>query len=88
MKIDTQGTELEVLQGAGQVLQRTMGCLVEHIFASPYRRSYRFEDLVEWFSQREFACVGPLSVSRRRQHQISAVDFLFVKSTRGSSQAL
>jgi FkbM family methyltransferase len=80
MKIDTQGNELHVLQGAGRVLEHTQSCLVEHMFASPYQRSYQFEDLVELLSRHGFQCQGALSVSRRTRHRVTGVDFLFVKS--------
>jgi FkbM family methyltransferase len=84
MKIDTQGNELAVLEGGAEVLARTQSCLVEHMFASPYQRSYGFEDLLELLSRSGFLCRGALSLSRRGSHEISAVDFLFVRNAGGS----
>jgi FkbM family methyltransferase len=79
LKIDTQGNELQVLQGASEVLQRVASCLVEHIFSSPYEQSYHFEDLIQVCWQNGFRCRGALSLSRRTHHRVTAVDFLFIK---------
>jgi FkbM family methyltransferase len=80
MKIDTQGNELQVLEGGAEVLARTESGLVEHMFASPYRRSYGFEDVIQLLSRSGFLCRGALSLIRRKSHDVSAVDFLFVRN--------
>lgn len=79
IKIDTQGSELNVLKGGIQTLQATRYCLVEHIFLNPYKSDYTFEHLSEFMRSMNFRCLGALSVIHTQTHEISAVDFLFEK---------
>lgn len=79
LKIDVQGNELHVLKGAVNTLRSTDACLVEHMFCTPYRSDYTFEDLIAFMVASGFHCAGALSLTRRPTHEVSAVDFLFVK---------
>jgi FkbM family methyltransferase len=80
LKIDTQGNELEVLMGGENTLKKVHSIMVEFMFLSPYDTRYSFEELISYLSNLGFECKGPVSVATRPSNQISAVDFLFVRS--------
>lgn len=79
VKLDTQGTELDILRSARCTLSRTQGCLVEHMFCTPYATRYDFRDLIDFMDDNGLPCVGVLEVFRRPTHEISGVDFLFMR---------
>jgi FkbM family methyltransferase len=78
IKLDTQGTELRILRGARQTLQRAAAILVEHMFTTPYLGQASFSDLIGFLAERRFGCAAVTSITRRKTHVVSAVDFLFV----------
>lgn len=79
LKIDTQGTELNVLRGGTHTLARTSAVLVEHMFTTPYSYATHFADLVHFMGMHEFECAAVVQLRRRHTHRISAVDFLFCR---------
>lgn len=80
IKLDTQGTELQVLRGGTKALEHTSACLIEFMFCTPYVTSVTFHDLVSFMQLHGFGCDGALNIMRRPTHQISAVDFLFTRN--------
>jgi FkbM family methyltransferase len=78
VKLDTQGNELEVLQGANSVLKHCDGILVEHMFTTPYQGQGSFEDLIEFMKSHSFSCVAAVDIKRKSTNRISGVDFLFL----------
>ena len=81
IKIDTQGNELDILRGAVRTLARTEALLLEHIFVSPYKTKYTFADVIAFLDDHSFMCHGALSIQKRPSNKISAVDFLFCKTS-------
>jgi len=79
LKVDTQGSELSVLQGGRRTLEQTDACLVEFMFCTPYQRDTSFLDLVQFLYDHRFECRGPVNVMRRAKHLVSGVDFLFTR---------
>lgn len=79
LKIDTQGSELEVLRGATGTLERCEGVLIEHMFTTPYVGQVGFADVVLFMRSLQFRCAGALHIYRRPSWRISGVDFLFVR---------
>lgn len=77
LKLDTQGNELNILRGGENTLRSTAACLVEFMFCTPYATSYSFAELIDFMSDAELTCRGALNITRRRSHEVSAVDFLF-----------
>jgi FkbM family methyltransferase len=80
IKIDTQGNELNILKAGQKVLERTNGILIEYMFTNPYYANYSFNDLVDYLYISNFVCKGALNIERASSHEISAVDFLFIKN--------
>lgn len=79
IKIDTQGSELNILKHGIKTLKNTEICLIEYMFLSPYQSDYSFYDLLRFMDENAFDCKGALTISKRPSKKISAVDFLFVK---------
>ena len=80
LKLDTQGNELEILRAGEKTLSQTVACLVEFMFCTPYATDTSFLDFVSFFDAHGLQCRGPLNVIRRPSHEISGVDFLFVRA--------
>lgn len=79
IKIDTQGNELNILQHGKNGLKNVCGILTEHMFLNPYKSDYKFLDLLQFMNQQGFECIAATSLARRPNHQVSAVDFLFIR---------
>jgi FkbM family methyltransferase len=59
MKIDTQGTEYEILQGAQRTLEeRTVALLVELEFFQMYQGEKLFSDVEQWLRSKGFSFYG------------------------------
>ena len=54
LKIDTEGHELDVVEGAGELLQRTEVVIAEVSVAERFEVGYRFEEFVAAMSARGF----------------------------------
>jgi FkbM family methyltransferase len=79
MKVDTQGFEWEVLQGAEKVLPRLAGLQLELSFFSLYKNEKTFEEIVAWLRARDFLPVlvvqGYFSKKLMKQLQIDIIFF-------------
>jgi FkbM family methyltransferase len=58
IKIDTQGFELEVLRGAGELLEVTQVVLLEMSLTPLYEGGVGFAELYFWMEQAGFRCIG------------------------------
>ncbi len=54
LKIDTQGFELQVLEGASGILDKVDGILIEMSFVELYSGQILWKDLMNWIEQRGF----------------------------------
>ena len=79
LKLDTQGNELNILKGALHTLPLINAVLLEHIFATPYKSKYDFNDLIGFMYETGFICNGALSIEYATTGEVSVVDFLFTK---------
>jgi len=77
LKVDTQGTELEVLQGAGPILTSFATILVEASFLRFYEGQALASEIVAFLHGRGFALSGIQSLSRDNGGRSLQADFLF-----------
>lgn len=78
LKIDTEGYELKVLQGARSVLPHCSAVIVESSIAERFSGGYRFEDLIGWMHQQGFGLYSILCVTQpRKELQPRFADLLF-----------
>lgn len=64
MKLDTQGTELEILRGATATLSKTLGIVVEVEFQQIYEKQPLFSDLDPWLRQHGFTLEDFVTLKR------------------------
>jgi len=81
LKVDTQGFELAVLEGAAGVLDRTCLVLLEMSLTPLYQGGAGFADLYKYMEDRGFRCIGlsPGFADLARREQLQA-DALFVRA--------
>lgn len=80
LKLDTQGNEIDILKGSLEVLKQTQSCLVEYMANSPYLRKGNLEDIIFLMQSVGFECVGPVYLKKRKNFEVGATNFLFIKS--------
>lgn len=82
IKIDTQGSELEVLRGAEQtVLPATTGILVETSLFQFFERGPLVRDVIEYLAVRDFVLYDAVDLQYRPlDGAMSQLDLLFVKT--------
>jgi len=80
LKVDTEGCELEVLEGAKELLQLTDIVITEASIAKRFENSYTFEDLIMFMKENSFIVFDFLSV-RHGEGKIGAnlTDVVFKK---------
>jgi hypothetical protein len=66
LKLDTQGSELEILRGAGRTLQRARLVESELSLVSLYRGGPLFDDVVSFLRDRGFALISVEGVDEER----------------------
>jgi FkbM family methyltransferase len=80
LKIDTQGFEREVLEGARQTLASVKLILVEMSLVPLYKGGAAFCDLYREIEEQGFRCIGlTQGFADHRQHELLQVDGLFVR---------
>ncbi len=86
LKLDTQGTELEILEGAYKTLQeRTMAVFCEVEFAELYKGQARFSDIERLLRRDGFSFIGFDNMSYRSRtpwkgrERLLHADALFIK---------
>lgn len=79
LKLDTQGNEIDILKGGSEVLNISTYCLIEYMANSPYERENKLEDLMNLMQNAGFKCLGPVYLKKRRNFEIGAVNYLFIK---------
>jgi FkbM family methyltransferase len=80
MKIDTQGYEREVLEGAPRLLGRTVAIQLELSLVPLYERAPSFVDMVTYLEDRGFQMFGLIPVFRdERDGRLLQVDGVFLR---------
>ncbi len=77
LKIDTQGFEMQVLQGAGEALGRIRWIVLETATRPMYRDETLFSDISRWLGDRGFVFRGPLELHVNPAGRPCQFDVLF-----------
>lgn len=77
LKVDVQGGELALLQGAEESLAKIDFVLIEASFVELYAGQPTANDVWQFLAQRGFACRGVWSVTYGREGECLQADFLF-----------
>ena len=89
LKIDTQGFEKEVLQGAEESLKIVKGVKIEVPLVSVYEGvEWHMVDFINFFDEKGFKCISTAEVSvDRRTGVVYEVDMIFLKENLLSESA-
>jgi len=82
LKVDTQGYEMSVLEGAENVLDKITGLQLELSFFPLYDGEKLFDEVVHWLKEKSFAVhlLLPGYFSRKLMRQMQA-DFVFFRNS-------
>ena len=75
LKIDTQGYERQVIEGAHQTISRTAGILMELPAIHTYKGEWQFHEALEYMSDAGFVPAQIQAVGYHGRDNVSAVDF-------------
>lgn len=84
LKIDTQGFEFPVLQGAGEALQRVRWIVFETATRPMYQDETLFDDIAVWLKERGFAFCGPMELHVDPAGRPCQFDALFERRADGA----
>ena len=81
LKIDTQGSEIDILKGASKILSQAKivvieASLTEYNIGAPMK-----EDVINFFFSRGYTTIGLLGSSRDMQGTVFQEDILFIKNS-------
>lgn len=80
LKLDTQGNEIDILHAGLNILKKTKYCLIEYMESSPYLRKSSLEDIIFLMQSSGFECIGPVYLKKRKNFEVGATNFLFIKA--------
>jgi FkbM family methyltransferase len=85
VKIDAEGAELDILEGAMQLLDDVEALFVEVAFVKRYQDSYSFNELISFLHERGFASadIGYMPPRGLRAMPIRRLDMLFTRANGG-----
>jgi FkbM family methyltransferase len=82
LKIDTEGNELNVLKGAGLLLESTDFVIVEASIAKRFENSYEFDELITFMAEKGFKLFSILSITHLAEEiRPRFADVIFAKCT-------
>ena len=85
IKIDTQGNDLNVLQGAIETIKRhAPAILVESIFINLYQGQCSYYDIFSWMQSQEYALAGVYNAHYTKAGAIAFSDLLFLPQSMAS----
>jgi len=80
LKIDTQGHELQVLEGAKSTLERTTFVLVEMSSHSMYVNGCKYYEVDEWMRKNNFSLADVIVTYRKQGIIMSEYDAIYVNN--------
>lgn len=81
LKIDTQGFEMQVLRGAGEVLEYIQWIVFETTTQPMYQGEATFDEILPWLQERGFVFQGPIELHVNPSGKPCQFDALFEKRT-------
>ncbi len=79
LKLDVQGFERNVIEGAGSLLPKIDYILLEVSFEPLYEEQPLFLDLHDFLVSKEYRFVAPLGFQRNESHKVIEMDVLYRK---------
>ncbi len=79
LKLDVQGAELRILEGAGYLLDRVSHVYVETSFVTLYDEQPLFQEIFDFLVARQFVFAGAMNTSFHRRYGTVQCDCLFVR---------
>lgn len=79
IKIDTEGYELEVLKGGGEVLKNATWLILEVSVKNRFINSYKFEDIILFLNNINFNLECILKANSGKSGKINLMDMAFVR---------
>ena len=84
IKIDTEGSELDILKGASETLKNTLGLVVEIYFTEYHKNQVKFDEIKNFLNSKNFEFIDFINLTKwernnhRHHGQIQAADVLFL----------
>lgn len=75
LKVDTQGYERQVMEGAQETIKRVAGILMELPVIHTYKGEWQFHEALEYMSNAGFVPAQIQAVGYHGRDNVSAVDF-------------
>ena len=79
IKIDTEGYELEVLKGGGEVLKNATWLILKVSVKNRFINSYKFEDIILFLNNINFNLECILKANPGKSGKINLMDMAFVR---------
>ena len=79
LKIDTEGSDLQVIEGATRTLRDTQFVIAEVSVAQRFEGGYSFIEFIEAMDRRDFVLCDILEIARSARSEILFMDALFRK---------
>ena len=86
LKIDAEGCEYEIIQGAKEFLKQTEFVIAEVAVAKRFHRGYTFRDFINLMHHHQFSLCEELDVGRSDDHTLTFIDAVFRRFTPISSE--
>ena len=86
MKIDTEGSELDILKGGEKILENILGLVVEINFFDFHKNQVKFEEIKNFLSNKKIELIDFTRTVKWERHnhrhhgQIQVADTLFLRS--------
>ena len=89
LKLDVQGAEIDVLEGAGETLQKTDFILLEASMLNYNQGAPLVADIIEWLNKRDFVLFDICDQQRRNNNTtLVQADLLFTKKNSAIRQKI
>ncbi|MGE5444597.1 MAG: FkbM family methyltransferase [Ignavibacteriales bacterium] len=80
LKIDTEGSEAEVIEGASDFLKETIFAILEVTVADRFEGGYSFAELIALMSKRGFSVCDILDIGRAENSEVTFMDLVFKRT--------